>query len=86
MNKDSLSKTMSIIPLRISKQYREIYTLQPNQLGNDRINTFYKRTTHFLKKSPFIVIVPLVVLTVILIYVLIGPYLVKLASLLQYGF
>lgn len=74
------------IPHRVSKQYQEIYEVQPNQLGNNRIDLFYKITTRFFKKAPFIVIVPVVTLVVVLIYISIGPLLVKLASLLQYGF
>lgn len=74
------------IPRRVSKQYQEIYALQPNQLGNEHVDVFYKITTRFLKKAPFIVIIPIVIITVVLVYVLVGPLLVKLASLLQYGF
>ena len=77
---------MKTIPTRIQNKYSEIFSLQPNRLGNDRINLLYKTTTRFLKKAPFVVIVPAVILVVIFIYVLVGPLLVKLASLLQYGF
>lgn len=77
---------MKTIPTRIQNKYSEIFFLQPNQLGNNRINLFYKITTRFLKKAPFIVIVPTVTIIVVLIYILVGPLLVKLASLLQYGF
>jgi len=81
-----LSEKMKTIPTRIQNKYSEIFSLQPNQLGNNRINLFYKITTRFLKKAPFIVIIPVTMLVVVLIYILIGPLLVKLASFLQYGF
>lgn len=74
------------ISRRVSKQYQEIYIVQPNQLGDNRINLLYKIITRFLKKAPFIVIIPIAMMIVVLIYVLVGPLLVKLATLLQYGF
>jgi len=77
---------MRTIPTRIQNKYSEIFSLQPNKFGNERINSLYKMTTRFLKKAPFIVIVPMVTFVVILIYIIIGSLLVKLASLLQYGF
>ncbi len=77
---------MKTVPTRINKKYQEIFALKPNSLGHPLFDNLYKAMTHFFKTAPFIIIVPAVMMAVVLIYFIIGPVLVKLASMLQYGF
>jgi len=77
---------MRTVPVRISKKYREIFAVKPNSLGNPLFDLLYKSVVRFFKTAPFVVIIPTVMLMVVLIYLIVGPLLVRLASMLQYGF
>jgi hypothetical protein len=64
----------------------EVYLVEPNDLGNPLLTKIYKKTTGILKIMPFIYIVPLSMVLSLVLYLGFGHSLIKLVSLLQYGF
>lgn len=77
---------MKTIPYRLKHKLQEVYFIEPNDLGNPQLTAVYKITTSFLKKMPFIFIIPLSMIFSIMLYVLLGGLVVKLTTILQYGF
>lgn len=77
---------MKTIPYRLKHKLQEVYFVEPNDLGNTTLTTVYKIGTSFLKQMPFIFIIPLSMAFSVMLYVLLGGLVVRLATLLQYGF
>lgn len=77
---------MKTVPCRLKHKLDEVYFVEPNDLGNHYLTTVYKVTTSFLKQMPFIFVIPLSVLLSVMLYVLVGGLVVRLATILQYGF
>ena len=77
---------MKTIDYRLKHKLQEVYVLKPNDLGNYRLTALYKTMTSFLKSMPFIYIIPLSTLFSVMLYLAIGTLIVKLTTLLQYGF
>jgi hypothetical protein len=71
---------------KLIKKADEVYLLKPNNLGNGLLNTSYHHLVSYLKIMPFIYLVPLSVIATVTLYILFGPLLVKLTTLLQHGF
>ena len=71
---------------KFQKKLDQVFIVPPNDLGITPVTMFYKIFTKRLKTAPFIILVPLSFIFSVVIYLLIGLPLVKLASLLQYGF
>ncbi|MBP9691393.1 hypothetical protein KBD81_04915 [Candidatus Woesebacteria bacterium] len=74
------------VPDRILKHFEDIYSLPPNDLHNSVLTRLYKMGTAPLKSVPFLYIIPLSVLVAAALYLLTGQLVIKLVSLLQYGF
>lgn len=72
--------------LRLKRKLNEVFSIEPNDLGVGWLTASYKKATTFLKTMPFIVIVPFSIMVGIVLYLLLGRFLVRLASILQYGF
>jgi len=77
---------MRTINLQLKKKLNEIYVIEPNDLGAQFLNNIYKRINIYFKTAPFIVIVPLSFIIAITVYFIFGYLLIKIVSLLQYGF
>lgn len=77
---------MRTFQYRLQQKMDEVFFLEPADLGPAHITHIYKMITSFLKSMPFLYIVPLSFLLAFFIYILLGPLIVKLVSLLQYGF
>jgi hypothetical protein len=71
---------------RLQKKLHEVFAIEPTDLSIRPLTRIYKRSTRHLKTMPFIYIIPMAFLVTILLYVVFGHLVVKLASLLQYGF
>jgi len=72
---------------KLKKHFNEVFLVEPNNLGANWMTNTYKNMTSFLKQMPFSVIIPLSLLFVLFLYLLFDKaLLVKLTSLLQYGF
>lgn len=77
---------MKTIPYRLKHKLQEVYFIEPNNLGNQHLTSLYKISASFLKQMPFIFVIPLSVIFSVMLYVLLGGLVVKLTTLLQYGF
>lgn len=70
----------------VKQKLDEVFIVEPNNLGLVTLTNIYKKLTKSLKIVPFVYLIPLSLLIVLLVYYLLGIYLVRLVSLLQYGF
>lgn len=77
---------MKTISFRLKKKLNEIYVIEPNNLGFQLLNNFYKKVTSYFKTAPFIIIIPLSFLIAVSLYFIFGYFLVRLTTILQYGF
>ena len=77
---------MRTFDYRLQQKLEEVFMVEPNNLGPSYITALYHRLTGFLKTMPFIFIIPISFISAIFLYFIFGPLLVKLVSLLQYGF
>jgi hypothetical protein len=77
---------MKSYSLRFRKQIGEVFVIQPNDLGNSFLNFLFKKSTAYLKRFPFLYILPATVIIVFFIYLIFGKGIVTITSLLQYGF
>lgn len=71
---------------KLKKSLNDVFFIEPNNLGLGFMNYFYKKITHPLKFAPFIIVIPMAFLAAIIMYFIFGQLLIKLVSLLQYGF
>lgn len=71
--------------LRLKNKLNEIYSLQPNDLGINLLTVFYRKLTRPFQYVPFILIIPLSLFISVFLYLVFGPLLIKLVSILQYG-
>lgn len=72
--------------LLLKKRLNEVYSIEPNDLRHPMLTNMYKRLTHRLKTYPFIVIIPASLLLSLLVYGVIGLLIVRVVSILQFGF
>jgi hypothetical protein len=77
---------MKSYSLRFRKQIGEVFVIQPNDLGNSFLNFLFKKSTAYLKRFPFLYLLPATVIIVFFIYLFLGKRIVTITSLLQYGF
>jgi len=77
---------MKSYSLRFRKQIGEVFVIQPNDLGNSFLNFLFKKSTAYLKRFPFLYILPATVIIVFFIYLILGKGIVTITSILQYGF
>ena len=71
---------------RLTQKMEETFSVEPNNLGIGILTSLYKKVTIYLKNLPFLVIIPLAFLLAVFIYLIVGHLVVKLTTLLQYGF
>lgn len=77
---------MKTVEYRLKRKLNEVFYVEPNDLGISFLTSLYKRLTAFLKTMPFIFIVPLSLIAGIIFYLILNRLLVRLVTLLQYGF
>lgn len=77
---------MKTLNYRFHNKMNEVFSVEPNDLGNKKLTFVYHKITGFLKKMPFIFILPTSFLVAVIIYFLFGFIAIKLVSILQYGF
>lgn len=71
---------------RLRKQFNDIYSVEPTDLGIPWLTKLYKKLSKYIKVFPFRVFVPLSAFFALLIYILFGLLVIRLVSVLQYGF
>lgn len=79
-------KNSGFLHNRLEKKLYEVFSLKPTDLGSRRLTALYKIITKRLKTMPFLYVIPLAMIIAIFAYLLLGHSIVRLASLLQYGF
>jgi len=77
---------MSAERVVFQKKLNEVFSLEPNNLGVGFLTNFYKKMVARFKVAPFIIIIPFSFIFAGMAYFLLGYLLIKLVSLLQYGF
>lgn len=77
---------MKTTEFRLKHKLNEVFILEPNDLHINLLTNWYKKITAHLKTMPFIVIIPCSIIIGIVLYLVLGRFLVKLVTLLQYGF
>lgn len=70
----------------LRQKMNKIFSLEPNDLGSKKLTYAYKFITSRFKSMPFFYILPLSSLAALCMYILFGQLVIKLVSILQYGF
>ena len=70
----------------LKKKLKEVYMVDPTELGSPFLTKFYRFGAVYFKNKPFLIILPVSLLIGVALYLIFGPLVVKLVSLLQYGF
>lgn len=71
---------------QLRRKLNEVYVVEPNDLGFPYLTSLYRRINIFFKRMPFIIVVPASLLGALLLSVFFGYLVVRLTSMLQYGF
>ena len=77
---------MKTFNYRLQQKLEEVFILKPNDLGFPALTKIYHKVTKFFKTTPFILIIPSSFIVALVLYLLLGALIIKLVSLLQYGF
>ncbi|MEK7634250.1 MAG: hypothetical protein AAB437_05400 [Patescibacteria group bacterium] len=77
---------MRSINLRMKQKLNEVFSVESNDLGANFLTNYFKRFTAYLKVAPFVYIIPITFLVSVSLYFLLGRFLIKLVTVLQYGF
>lgn len=72
--------------VKFFKKMDEVFFLEPNNLGSQTLTNFYHSMTSLLKRMPFMVILPLALLVALLFFLNFREMVVRIVTLLQYGF
>lgn len=75
-----------LIKKELKNKLDEVFFMESNNLGYYPLNKFYKFSTYYLKTMPFVYLVPLSILISVCLYFISDFLVIRLASLLQYGF
>lgn len=71
---------------RLQEKMEEVYLVEPNDLGFATGTKIYRRINGYFKTMPFLFIIPVSFLAATVLYLLFGPLIVRLTTMLQYGF
>ena len=71
---------------KLDSKLERIFQLEQNDLHMPLLTTIYKILTRPLKSLPIIYIIPISLGSAFLMYLVFGSLVVRLVSLLQYGF
>ncbi|EKE14256.1 MAG: hypothetical protein ACD_12C00603G0001 [uncultured bacterium] len=77
---------MRSVNLRLKRKMNEVFSIEPNELGVNFLTSYFKKLTAYLKVTPFVYIIPLTFIISIFLYFVLGRFLIKLVTVLQYGF
>jgi len=72
--------------LRMKQKLNEVFSVEPNDLGVGFMTNYFRKITAYLKIMPFVYIIPVTFLASIFLYFVLGRFLIKLVTILQYGF
>ena len=71
---------------QLKNHLKEVYVVEPNDLGLPILTSCYRKINIFFKTAPFIFLVPISFMGATLVVYVFGLLAVRLVSLLQYGF
>ena len=71
---------------KLRDKMEEVYLVEPNDLGFAKGTLLYRKVNVYFKRMPFLFIIPLAFIVSILLSVFFGKFIVRLTTLLQYGF
>jgi len=77
---------MTEINLRLKNKLNEVFVVGPNDLGIDFLTFYFKKITVRLKIMPFVYVIPSAILLALILYFLFEKLLVRLVTILQYGY
>jgi len=77
---------MKKINFRMKQKLNEVFSIEPNDLGVDFLTFYFRKITAYFKVIPFVYIIPLTFLISLFLYLLLGKLLIRLVTILQYGF
>lgn len=77
---------MKNINYRMKQKMNEVFSIEPNNLGINLLTNYFRRIAFYLKNAPFIVIIPLMIILSIFLYFILGRQLIRLVTILQYGY
>lgn len=77
---------MRAINLRLKKKLNEVFFIEPNDLEVGFLTFYFRKITAYFKVIPFVYIIPFTFLMSVFLYFLFGKLLVRLVTILQYGF
>ncbi|PIY69366.1 hypothetical protein COY90_01025 [Candidatus Roizmanbacteria bacterium CG_4_10_14_0_8_um_filter_39_9] len=70
----------------LKRKMNEVYSIAPNDLGHPALTKGYRRINIYFKNMPFLVVIPASIIFAFLLYMASGYIIVRLTSILQYGF
>jgi len=79
-------KLSSTLQLSFKKNIDETFMIEPADWGVSIITDWHHFFTKPLKRYPFIIIIPLSTVVVVTLFIVFSTLVIRLASLLQYGF
>ena len=77
---------MKKINFRMKQKLNEVFSIEPNDLGVNFLTFYFRKITAYFKVIPFVYIIPLTFLISLFLYLLLGKLLIRLVTILQYGF
>ena len=77
---------MTNMNLRMKQKLNEVFLVEPNDLGIDSLTFYFRKITARLKTIPFAYVIPFTFLISLVLYLILGKLLIRLVTILQYGF
>ena len=81
-----MTRTNDKVYSQLKKHFNEVYSITPNDLHISWLTKIYKYLGGYVKFLPFRVLIPFSVIAALIIYILFGMLVIRLVSILQYGF
>ncbi len=72
--------------MKLKERFDEVFVVEPNDLGIPILTHWYRVINRYFKKAPFIIVIPASFIMVLLLYGIFGYLIIRLATVLQYGF
>lgn len=77
---------MKEVNFRMKQKLNEVFSVEPNDLGVGFLTNYFRKITAYFKVIPFVYFIPLTFLISLILYFFLGKLLVRLVTILQYGF
>ncbi len=81
-----MTRTNDKVYSQLKKHFDEVYSIKPSDLRFPWLTKIYKYFSGYVKFLPFRVFVPLSAVIAFIAYIIFGLLIIRLVSILQYGF